>query len=557
MKKETLVFSLTLIAIYVMIVIVALKTPMHSDDFSYSFLGLSPADHVRHYMSWSGRLVADYISTIILSLKNHYLIASINSLGSLLLIYNIAKLPDVTGIKKSKLKTSCIALFVFFLYWCGNPNLGQVMFWVVGSANYVWTTLIVIFFLRKTIEFRESNIPPSRYLCFGVVILGFIAGCSNENTGVTLIIFLSILALYYRLTRGSVGNIIFAGFFGALIGGATLILAPGNYVRANLPLLEDWRSASIATKSLKFLFKTIPDVMAHDWLAMLSIIIISVGIFISGSVSKKTIALILGVLICFLLSNAVMIASPWYPPRAMNTQFIFLVCLSAILLHSINDKYFFKIAVPTTASLLIYFAPIYASTYVAYKHAYEQSKIRAGIIEEAKINNITNVNIPLFYFRWLINDGFKFDTWHSNAIAKYYGVNTVSASPVYFDYSIINAKCDYKPKLIVNNNSAKCIFTYYDIFSSETYFVVEFDKGITKTELSDVRLFIKPTLNNGTTITRNTGFAFQTTSIGKRNFTFLKVQNIKPSDVKNINFGYYSSAQGTIFANEKLTKNNK
>lgn len=556
MKKDNILFSLVFLTIYVMIVIVALKTPIHSDDFSYSFLGLNPGDHINHYITWSGRLVADYISTIILSFKNHYIIASLNSLGSTLLIYNIAKLPCSLSGSTDKIRVSVIAIFAFLLYWCGSPNLGQVMFWVVGTANYAWTTLIVIYFLRKIIEAKITNKNINNYTAIFIFFLGLIAGCSNENTGVTLVFILAIMSIYYKLTTGEIGKATLTGLIGASFGASALILAPGNYVRANLPLLEDWRMASFSTKFIKFLFRTIPDVMSHNWLVFIAIGVLSISLLAMKSDCKKFIFLIVGASIFFLVSNAVMFASPWYPPRAMNTQFIFLICLVAILLHAIPTKDFSKIAVPSIFALLVLFIPTYASTLTAYTHAYEQSKIRVAIIKNAKKNGHNSVNIPLYYFRWLPNPGYMFDTWHSNAIAKYYGMKSVTASAIQFDYSMINNDCAYKANLKVAGNYSKCIYTYYDNFSSETFFIVEFNEKIDSSTLSDMRLFIKPILKNGTMITRNTGFPFQTSAVGTRNFTFIRIQNIKPADVKSINFGYYSSKYGTNFSTQNLVNKN-
>lgn len=35
-------------------------TPIHSDDYRYYLLGISPESHFHHYMTWSGRIIADY-----------------------------------------------------------------------------------------------------------------------------------------------------------------------------------------------------------------------------------------------------------------------------------------------------------------------------------------------------------------------------------------------------------------------------------------------------------------------------------------------------------------
>lgn len=386
MRADKILFYITMAVIYSLIVGIALYTPMHSDDFSYSFLGILPSDHIKHYMTWSGRIVADYVSTIILGLNNHFLIAFINSFGSVLLIFNITKLSLIFNKNSNKHKETLILIFVFLLYWLGNPNLGQVMFWVVGTANYTWTTLIVIYFLRKNIEIRENKnvFPTGTIKTVAMFFLGILAGCSNENTSISLVIFMLMLLLYYKFSYGKFGNAVASSFLGVVIGSSALILAPGNYVRANLPLLDDWRNSSLLTRFINFINNTIPDVMSHNWLAFLCLIIIFFGVILSESINKKTIYLSLGLLVLFILSNAAMIASPWYPPRSMNPQFIFLVCMSSTLMALISGRFLYHVYIFIILFLMIFFIPNYISTFIAYKHAYIQSEMRVDIINSEK-----------------------------------------------------------------------------------------------------------------------------------------------------------------------------
>ena len=58
-----------LVTIFVLVFVITFLTPMHSDDYAYYNLGFSLEGHLAHYINWSGRILADFISAGILLLK--------------------------------------------------------------------------------------------------------------------------------------------------------------------------------------------------------------------------------------------------------------------------------------------------------------------------------------------------------------------------------------------------------------------------------------------------------------------------------------------------------
>ncbi|WP_262379197.1 DUF6056 family protein, partial [Klebsiella pneumoniae] len=136
---------LALLAMYVLTSAIALNTPMHSDDYTYAITGIGIESHFKHYFTWSGRIVADYVSGLLLSVDHTYR-SLINATALPILSLLIAKISSYS-FETKKYQISFFGLFIFLVYWLSNTNLGQTTFWVVGSANYIWTNIFICLFI--------------------------------------------------------------------------------------------------------------------------------------------------------------------------------------------------------------------------------------------------------------------------------------------------------------------------------------------------------------------------------------------------------------------------
>ena len=147
MNVDKIKISLVYLLMYVLTLGIALHTPMHSDDYAYALKGISLESHINHYFTWSGRVIADYISGFILFIDNHYIRAAINSLAPVLLTFCLTKIGYTTTNKQSSSGFIVVSIIIFLTYWISNTNIGQTTFWLVGSANYLWTNVILCLFL--------------------------------------------------------------------------------------------------------------------------------------------------------------------------------------------------------------------------------------------------------------------------------------------------------------------------------------------------------------------------------------------------------------------------
>lgn len=183
--------SIILVAFFA-VFILEWYTPIHSDDYRYALIGLSFDAHLHHYLTWSGRLVADYTSALLLASESRIFISMMTGLAVVAFCYLIVKTPD--GTLKWKKYDAVTFTLIFLTFWVANPNIGQTVFWVVGSANYLWTNLFVAAWLWNLyrIQMRREN---TRVV---MLLLGVLAGCSNESVA-PFVVGLALLAIIYDL----------------------------------------------------------------------------------------------------------------------------------------------------------------------------------------------------------------------------------------------------------------------------------------------------------------------------------------------------------------------
>ncbi|EFH9068534.1 DUF6056 family protein [Escherichia fergusonii] len=423
--------------------LIALNTPMHSDDYGYLYKGLSISSHYDHYMNWSGRIVADYVSSGLMSIGDHNIVAVLNSLAVTFLIYLICSIPSAIE-KKS---TNPFAFIIIYtLYWVSNPNIGQNSFWVVGSANYAWTTMFAFLFIYVFIKKHESRRPQDILLVF---ILALIAGCSNENTSVTLVFGVLVsMAYLYKTKKVSMPMSIFASV-GVIIGCALMILAPGNYVRAKHPSFAAWQSLDLSERIFRHLTRRMDFPFISAW-ACLIVISLCVIIYIIQRNKNKlrliTPVAIFGALafVLFVIDNLVLVGAPYTPPRSFSSGFCFLLLVTSSCIYLIqrdtkdNGR---LVSIAISVPLLAIFSYCYLCMYSAYQRTMIQQQLRVESIKYGRSIGDDVVSIPDFYFTKLYNENDKFDIFHNHiAVGTFHGIKSAPLHKAYFDYSGIYNK---------------------------------------------------------------------------------------------------------------------
>lgn len=78
-------------------------------------------------------------------MTNKFVISFFNALVFIMLIYLIYW-HSQREVRKFNSDVMILLLLIFFC-WTSLPNFGETTVWLIGSVNYLWTTVIILIFL--------------------------------------------------------------------------------------------------------------------------------------------------------------------------------------------------------------------------------------------------------------------------------------------------------------------------------------------------------------------------------------------------------------------------
>lgn len=420
-----------LLLIFVSMLILNFLTPLLADDYSYG-LNLdgkrisSVIDifnyQIWHYFNWGGRTIAHtFAQTFLIFPKVIFNV--LNSIIYTILIYLIYLHGKLN--RKNK-DNPYMLLLIHFILWFMIPVFGQSFIWLIGSCNYLWTTVIILYFLWL---YRKNSISEKWYNLLLMFILGLLAGWTNENTSVGLIIVLisSLIINKVEKKKFELSKSRLFGIIGTLVGFAFMIFAPGNYVR-NAEFKDDTfiiikivRRALDITNNLENLI--LPLLIAI-------IILISLKIYHKKKIEKESYTFILG----GFAATYAMVLSPTFPERAWTGTIIFFVIAITILafdLDKINRLYKFVLV-----DLCIILSVIYIGQYINL--ARDINDLRHTWNYRAKVINNSNKNKMFKFYKYVTIDSknpayglndidYDSKVWPNNSISKYYGIKGIKA----------------------------------------------------------------------------------------------------------------------------------
>lgn len=406
--------------VFILMFILNLFTPMLLDDYSYS-LTFDRSRRIHnlidivqflsiHYYRWGGRVLAHFIAQVFL-LFPRWIFSVFNSLIFVvegLLIYCIVRIQN----GKKKKDQYLFLLLIYLLLWFCNPIFGQINFWLIGSCNYLWTMVIMLFYVYLLLSHHSG-----KWNTLLLLLFGLLAGMCNENTSLAIIGMSFLISLFDKKNR----KIICLSVLFCLFGYLFLMIAPGNSAR-----MVSTSNSSFSILSLfqiaHFQFRNIYCYFLIPFLAF------SVLVFLAWK--KYKIKEILYYYVGLLISFFSLLGSPVILLRYFYSSIIFMILIIIAILWNLKKE---SIIQKGIIVLLCFFSVHYSLCVVDFYHYSSFYHKRENAILEAvskkkdvvylSIYDSNNSKIPTYLD--LDDLSTDYDSFPNNYMEKYYGISKI------------------------------------------------------------------------------------------------------------------------------------
>lgn len=447
---NTAVIAVVCLISFGLMCLVNFATPFALDDFAYHYIFQesssvldgsdvsvigervsSVADIITsmqaHYKTTNGRVVIHFLVQLMILLGKPVfnVINSAVYVLTMLLIYK-----HCTG-KSRKNNSAVLFLIICLSVWTFSPNWGMTTIWLDGSVNYLWGSAIRLAALLPFRLYADDGAQKHSLIKTPLIFIACaIAGATNENTSAAFIGMIFLFCVYYKIKKFKLPAWSVCGFFGALLGFAFMVLAPGNSKR-----IDVWSEENNSVLS------RITNIPANAVLYLSvfagAFVILSLILYTYKEKIKdyKT-----GIFFIYLVASVagalVMIAVPYFPYRAwFGLKIMALIAVGGLLYQLKSAPAIFR----QILLIGVVFWSVWAS--MSYAHMYRdasgvmaQYNERVEYIREQKelgnydltlpLIEAEDERSPLYGFADLGKDK---NSWTNLTKAKYYGLNSITA----------------------------------------------------------------------------------------------------------------------------------
>ena len=429
-KLKSDLYGKTQLTVFLFLLVLNVLTIPVMDDFRYmihyGFFDIFRREYIQ-YMTWTGRTTAHLIARSFLAMpKVFFDIANSWCFVRLctLIHYHIKGNSSDRNALSYLLTVLTVFLFV--------PLFGQTCLWETGSCNYLWTTMIILSFLK---EYRfaagDGKNDQSAMIMF---LAGIPAGWTNENTGGALILLI-VYFIFLAYQRKELKKWMFTGLAGTVLGFAMMIIAPGNNIRAldfvntngkAYELMHDFYGALEVMQSGQILL----------WMAF------GAGVALCFQLKKNVTALFYST--AYALAGAAAICAiilslvPVLYDRSMFGATILIITAVLICIDQLMDDVICRKAVCGIMGMMIVFSGFnYLRAIADLSYTRYQYSAREAYISEQKVAGNLNPVLPITYDEFMTSYNGMFalgdigasrHLWVNECFAESHGLESVQAT---------------------------------------------------------------------------------------------------------------------------------
>ncbi|MQS52647.1 DUF3329 domain-containing protein [Companilactobacillus mishanensis] len=394
------------------------QKPVPTDNSQIINTLLIPQSQINHYFNWNGRFVAHTIVQFFMQFNNKLIFDVFNSvafIGLIVLMSLIVR--TITG-----KKLNAFLLMVTFVYlWYFIPDFGQTVLWLSGSGNYLWTSLIYLGFILFCLKRDKSN----KLSIVIAVILGFLAGATNENSGPTAILIATAILAFRLLKYKQLDYFVGAGIMSAVSGFMLMLRSPGSLHRAHVETNWDFLINN---------FISINKMMIqHFWLVYVLVTMLLIAGLLTKKMDRQSLVFIGIFTLGHLASIYSMALSPDFPKRTFFGGAVFLGIVLMILAFNVFDNVDMDYLILFGVGLGMIFLFSYHQVHSDLSTTHQEVHNQYQIIRQSKAKNKDVAKIPMISEPETSYNAYKgtaqiqkesYD-WMNIWMAKHFGINQI------------------------------------------------------------------------------------------------------------------------------------
>jgi hypothetical protein len=351
------------------------------------------------------------------------------------IVYTLCTLIVYKHANYGKSANAPLYILIHVAYFLFSPVWGQTNLWLAGSCNYLWgSTLILAFLLPFRILAENKNIL-SRYGIIWAVaffFFGALAGACNENTSAAAVFAVMLLGAFIKwYKKRKLPAWFFTGLAGSMIGWIIMVAAPGNFIRAQNTVYQDSRPLVI---KLLGRFGAETELLGNmKWILIFFAFAIILALHAKVKLEKMLLTFIF--FLTAMACNYVMIFSPDQSFRAFTGVSLFLLIAAGMAMVNLEIKNI-RIAsqlLASAAAVFFVFQLSPSADYILQTYLRYQSRAEYVLqqITMGSLDIISDAIVPktkhnaLYLLEDIQTDS---DHWVNKSYARYYGINTITAT---------------------------------------------------------------------------------------------------------------------------------